>query len=94
VEDSLALLSRTGLTGSAALVALYAAAALNIGIGIAVLARFQVTLTGILQLCVVLGYTLLISVFLPEQWLHPYGPVTKNLPFMAAVLILMALDRK
>jgi len=41
-----------------------------------------------LQLAVILGYTAIVTVFLPEQWLHPFGPVLKNLPMLAAILLL------
>jgi hypothetical protein len=43
---------------------------------------------------VVLGYTAIITVALPEQWLHPYGPVVKNLPLLAAILALHQLERR
>ena len=87
LADSLALLARVGLTGNAALAALYGGAVLDLAVGIAILAlrrRWVWTL----QLVVVLGYTALVTVFLPEQWLNPFGPVLKNLPMLAAILLL------
>jgi hypothetical protein len=30
---------------------------------------------------------------LPEFWLHPYGPVLKNLPMLAALWLLLELER-
>ena len=45
-----------------------------------------------LQLLLIAGYTLLISLFLPEYWLHPYGPISKNLPLMAAIALAWALE--
>ena len=87
VEESLALLARVGLSGVPALVALYGAAALDLALGVAVLGirrRWIWTL----QLAVVLGYTVIITACLPEQWLHPYGPMVKNLPILAAMLLL------
>ena len=87
VEDSLALLARVGLSGDAALVALYGAAALDLAIGLAVLGVRRRWIWTV-QLVVILAYTALITVFLPEQWLHPYGPVLKNLPLIAAIVLL------
>jgi hypothetical protein len=29
---------------------------------------------------------------MPEFWLHPFGPLSKNLPLCAAILLLWALD--
>ena len=87
VEESLALLARVGLTGAAAPAALYAAATLDLAIGVATLiVRRRWIWT--FQLAVILGYTVVITAFLPEQWLHPFGPVLKNLPLLAAILIL------
>ena len=40
------------------------------------------------------GYTLLITVFLPEFWLHPYGPLLKNVPMLAMLGLLFALERR
>ena len=93
-EESLALLAEVGLHGPIALNALYAAAGLDIAIGIAVLLRYRMILTGLLQLAVMGTYTVLISRYLPEYWLHPYGPISKNIPFLVAVLILMAVSDK
>lgn len=44
------------------------------------------------QIALIAFYTLLISWRLPEFWLHPYGPLSKNLPFIAALICLMQLE--
>ncbi|NZA25036.1 SDR family oxidoreductase [Luteimonas sp. SJ-92] len=93
VAESLALLARTGLTGSAAQLALYGAAALDLLLGIALLVPRWRTWAYRAQIALVAGYTLIISVFLPEYWAHPYGPVLKNLPLLAALVALHELDR-
>jgi uncharacterized protein YbjT (DUF2867 family) len=94
VADSLALLARVGLHGALALVALYGAAALDLALGVLTLAaparwRRPVWLA---QLALIAAYTVLVSVFLPEYWLHPYGPISKNLPLAALVALLWALE--
>lgn len=94
VEDSLALLARTGITGSFAYVALYGAAALDFALGIATLVMPRRRLLWLVQAAVIIGYTAIITVALPEQWLHPYGPVVKNLPLLAAILVLHQLERR
>jgi hypothetical protein len=45
------------------------------------------------QLCVIIGYTALITIWLPGFWLHPFGPVVKNLPMLAAIYALHELER-
>lgn len=94
VQDSYALLARVGLHGAAATAALYGAALLDLVLGVLTLAaparwRRPVWLA---QLALIGGYTVLITLFLPEYWLHPYGPISKNLPILALVALLWALE--
>lgn len=94
VEDSLALLARVGATGLPALWLLYGAAALDFALGVATLAcpaKLRRPLW-LVQLALIAGYTLLISFFLPEYWLHPYGPVLKNIPMAMLILMLYLLE--
>jgi hypothetical protein len=37
-------------------------------------------------------YTVVIAWKLPEFLVHPYGPLTKNLPMLAAIWLLYALE--
>jgi uncharacterized protein YbjT (DUF2867 family) len=94
VQDSYALLARVGLHGAAATLALYGAAVLDLVLGILTLAAPAGWRRGVwlAQLALVGGYTVLVTAFLPEYWLHPYGPVSKNLPILAAIALLWALE--
>ena len=94
VQDSLALLERVGLQGGMALLALYGAAALDLLLGVLTLlapARRRAAVWAA-QLLLIGGYTVLITLFLPEYWLHPYGPISKNVPLMAAICLAWALE--
>jgi uncharacterized protein YbjT (DUF2867 family) len=96
VQDSYALLARVGLHGSLATIALYGAALLDLLLGALTLAapsrwRRAVWLA---QIALIAGYTVLITIFLPEYWLHPYGPIVKNLPILALVALLWALETR
>jgi hypothetical protein len=68
-----------------------AAALLDIGFGIASLVARSRWLWRA-QLAVVIAYTAIITVWLPEFWAHPFGPVLKNLPLLAALLLLLQLE--
>jgi hypothetical protein len=92
VEDSYALLARVGITGIAAAVALYGAALIDVFFGVAMLALRRRRLLYQAQLAVILGYTVIITVWLPEFWLHPYGPILKNLPIIAALVFLHEME--
>ena len=93
VEDSLRMLARTGLTGGLALAALYLAAAIDLGFGIATLALRRRLWLYRAQLALIAAYTLVITVRLPEYWLHPFGPVLKNIPVIAMIIVLHELER-
>jgi hypothetical protein len=94
VQESLALLARVGLHGALARIALYGAALLDLVLGVLTLAAPARWRRGVwlAQLALVAAYTLLITVFLPEYWLHPYGPIAKNLPLAAAIALLWGLE--
>lgn len=85
-QDSLHLLSRIGLQGAPALAVLYLAATLDIVLGLLTLFMRRKILW-VLQALLIFFYTVMISFWLPEFWLHPFGPILKNL----AILMLLWL---
>lgn len=96
VAGSYALLARAGIHGMPAPLMLYGAALLDLLFGIATLAlhgrrwRYWLWLA---QAAVILFYMAIISWRLPEFWLHPYGPLLKNLPMLAAIWMLFELEQ-
>jgi len=91
-EASLALLAPLGLSGTLARVVLYGGAALDIALGLATLAPRRRRALWLVQGAVVVFYTALVTIFLPEQWLHPFGPVVKNVPILAVIWVLYRLE--
>lgn len=89
IADSLALLARTGLTGRAADLALYGAAGLDLACGWATLTRPGRRLW-LAQLALIAGYSLVIALCLPEPLIHPFGPLSKNLPILALLFVLLS----
>jgi len=93
-QDSLALLASVGVTGMLAWFSLYAAAALDLVLGLAVFftrgrARRWVWLA---QLLTMGAYTAILSWGAPQWWIHPFGPLSKNLPVAALIGFLWALE--
>jgi hypothetical protein len=41
------------------------------------------------QIVLIVSYSILISVIAPQLWLHPFGPITKNIPIIALIFVLM-----
>jgi nucleoside-diphosphate-sugar epimerase len=94
VEESYRLLWRVGVTGAFAPVALYGAALVDLALGIATLVLRGKRWLWAGQAALIVAYTVLISFALPEFWLHPFGPIVKNLPMLAALWLLYECDRR
>ena len=92
VEESYLLLARVGIAGSLAPLVLYGAALLDLAFGLASLLLSRRRLLWLAQAAVIVGYTCVITFALPEYWLHPFGPIVKNLPMLAALWMLYELE--
>lgn len=86
-QESLRLLEQVGLYGNIALLALYSSASLDMLLGILTLAHPSRRLWQA-QAALVLGYSAIIACCLPAYWLHPFGPVLKNLPILMLLWLL------
>lgn len=93
VEHSYALLARVGITGWMAPVMLYGAALLDLVFGFATILLKRRHWLWWAQIATIFFYTVVITLRLPEFWLHPYGPLLKNLPMLAAIWLLLELER-
>ncbi|WP_164853919.1 SDR family oxidoreductase, partial [Paraburkholderia kirstenboschensis] len=94
--SSLELLARVGAPAALGPLLLYGAAFLDLVFGVLSLAwpsrlgpRARLWA---LQIVLIVLYTALISWRLPEFWLHPYGPLSKNLPMIALLVMLIQFD--
>jgi hypothetical protein len=92
-RESLTLLEQVGLHGDDALVALYSSALLDIVLGILTIAH-PTPMLWRAQATLVIAYSVIIAIYLPEYWLHPFGPVLKNLPILMLLWLLHEYERK
>jgi uncharacterized protein YbjT (DUF2867 family) len=67
---------------------------LDLGIAGLVLGDRSARLSTVVQLAVVVGYTLVIGIAMPGRWLDPMGPLLKNLPILALILVHGAIGDK
>ncbi|VFR42191.1 UDP-glucose 4-epimerase [plant metagenome] len=93
VADSLALLARVGLHGSLAVTALSLAVAIDFVLGIATLARPGRRLW-VAQMALIAAYSAIIAIALPEFLWHPFGPILKNVPIIAVLLVLLSEEER
>jgi hypothetical protein len=93
-ERSLALLASIGIPPGLAAVALWSAIAIDLACGVLSLLPHRRRWFWTAQILVVLSYTAIITWRLPHLWLEPFGPVAKNLPILALLLLLRQHERK
>lgn len=93
VGDSMTLLARVGIPQFLQLPLLYGAALLDIALGCAIVFVRRFWLWQ-LQALTIVFYSLVIAWKLPEFWLHPYAPMVKNIPLLAAIYLLMQWDER
>jgi uncharacterized protein YbjT (DUF2867 family) len=92
-EASFGLLARSGVPETLRPLFLYGAATLDLLLGLATLFAPRRRLLWLGQIALIVGYTAIITVRMPEFWLHPYGPLLKNLPMLAGIYLLYRLER-
>jgi hypothetical protein len=92
LADSLELLRRTGVPDALGPLMLYGAAGLDFAFGTATLLLRRRRRLWLAQIGLIVFYTLVITLHLPEFWGHPYGPILKNLPLVVAIWLLYQLE--
>ncbi len=93
-QTSEAWLLRVGIPEAWTGVTLVTASLLDIVLGIAMLFRRPLRLVLALQLILIVGFSAILTLRMPELWLHPFGPLLKNLPLFCATVLLSALARR
>lgn len=68
--------------------------ALDLGLGVLGLLRWRPRWVLLGMLAMLAGYTIAIGVLWPQHWLDPLGGLLKNLPLIALVLILLAVEER
>lgn len=92
VELSYDLLARTGIPTVLQPLMLYGAASFDLALGLAILLLPKRRWLWLAQVALIGFYTIVIAIRLPEFLLHPYGPLTKNLPMLVAIWLLYELE--
>lgn len=60
----------------------------------ALLVRWRPRWMAAIQMAVVAGYTILLTVLAPGLWLEPFGALLKNLPILALIGVWMVLEEE
>ena len=82
------ILASASITGLMADVSVYAGGALDIVIGLWLLTSIKIRLCCIVQVVIIVLYTMLLTFIDPSFWLHPFGPITKNFPIIVLIAFI------
>jgi uncharacterized protein YbjT (DUF2867 family) len=88
------LLARSGIPEPLRPLMLYGASVFDVLLGAGTLFLRRRRWLWLMQLALIGFYSVVIAVRLPEFLIHPYGPLTKNLPMLAAIWLLYELEKE
>lgn len=86
------VLAGGGIEGTLADVSIWSGGILDGVIGAWLLVGRKLQLCYLVQMIVIVTYTLLLSVIDASFWLHPFGPLTKNIPLLVLIYFLYRVD--
>lgn len=92
VEQSYAMLAQAGIEGIWKPIVLYGAAATDVLLGVATLFAYRLRLVVLLQISIIVLYTVIITLSLPEHWAHPFGAISKNVPLIVSTLMMFVME--
>ncbi len=87
-----ALLQAVGLGGPASPYVFWIGCAADVVVGGLLLLRWRVRLVGTAMLAMCVGYLAILTYGRPELWADALGSLTKVLPIMAAIALMMAIE--
>lgn len=83
------VLSQQGIVGAVADVFINAGSLLDAVIGMWLLSNFKMQWCYRIQIILIISYTILLTIIDASFWLHPFGPLTKNISILALLLVLL-----
>ncbi len=88
------LLDQLGVPEKFQTVLVFSTSTLNLILALGLALRRRINTVLLLMLVSVLGYTLCLGLFAPDQWLAMTGGLVKNLAVMALILFMMVLENR
>ncbi len=92
-EVGFKILANADITNEIAELAVYAGGLFDIVLGLWIISVKWLRLCCLVQIITIIIYTVLLSIIDISFWLHPFGPVTKNLPILVLILIVFEQEK-
>ncbi|WP_081310574.1 DoxX-like family protein [Pseudoalteromonas luteoviolacea] len=93
-EVGFEILARAQITGVLAQIAVYGGGVLDIVLGGWLITRYALGFCCLVQIVTICTYSILLTFIDASFWLHPFGPVTKNLPILVLIAWLYQADKE
>jgi len=90
--ESEALMAQAGIPQALHGATFWLGSAFDAAIGLALLLRWRVKAVGLLGIVATLGYLALLSATTGSLWLHPLGALSKLVPLIAAMAVMVAIE--
>lgn len=94
MEQSRELISMTGISGLTGDSIIVSAAIMDIILGLLLFFTQLRRKALILQLFIIVIYSLIISIFIPQFWLHPFAPIVKNLAMVVLAFYILIEEKE
>lgn len=82
------VLASGGIEGHWADICIWLGSVTDFVIGVWLLSGWKLKPCYLIQIIVILAYTVLLTLIDPRFWLHPFGPLTKNIPLLVFIRFL------
>ena len=81
------LIERAGIQGIAAERVIQSVSAFEILLGVLLIGGLWPRTLAVVQIVLIVIFTGIVTLYLPEFWLHPFGPISKNIVLIAAAAV-------
>ncbi len=82
------ILAKADITGNMSTGLIIVGTLADIILGIWLLSSRWIKTCCLIQIIIIISYTIILTIISPEFWLHPFGPLTKNIPILVLILIV------
>jgi hypothetical protein len=82
------VLANAGVEGLLAHACVYSGSVVDFILGLWLLSGYKTKLCCVCQFITIFLYSVLLTAIEPGFWLHPFGPLTKNIPILVLILFI------
>lgn len=82
------ILGGAGIEGSTADILVVGGSLVDVAMGVWLLSSRATKLCCLVQVCLIVCYSIFLTFIEASFWFHPFGPLTKNVPIVALIILI------